>query len=431
MGSKYGAAFTEWLEARRPAIPPDKQLSKEAGVSLFIHFCFQFGASMSGVFLTLYLWRLTQSMIINGIYFAVNYVVVAIAFVLGGWLIKRKDRMVVYRIGIAMNAIFYLAVVFAGERVVTFYLLFAICNGIASAFYWVGYLTLMYDVSTDRNRIRYLAVNTITFTLGGLIGPALAGFLIRSADGLQGYTMVFGTACAMFLIASIGSLRIRTKPSHHKAYYLKYTSLLLRKHPRWTKSLLSFFTLGLQQGIMLFLPNILLYRIVGREDVVGYLGVLFAGLSIGAGFFISRFGTEERSRSFILYTSVGFVIGGLSLQAGITLPTVLIFMIIYSLCSPVQGNTVSSYFYRLIGDLPLRGELRVESVVLREIFMNAGRVVSIVSFVLISARFGFELLPWIVLAGALLQFLMVRLIERDKAAGAGESKNRSKSEVAG
>ncbi|WP_159882511.1 MFS transporter [Paenibacillus puerhi] len=419
MGSKFGAGLADWLDSRRTVIPPDKRLSREASVSLFIHFCFQFGASMSGVFLTLYLWRLTQSMAINGIYYAVNYVAVAGAFVLGGWLIKRKDRMVVYRIGIAMNAIFYLAVVFAGERVVTYYLLFAVCNGIASAFYWVGYLTLMYDVSTDRNRIRYLAVNTITFTLGGLIGPALAGFLIRSNDGLQGYTLVFGTACFMFLIASIGSLRIRTKNSHHKTYYLKFTSLLLRKHPRWTKSLLSFFTMGLQQGIMLFLPNILLYRIVGREDVVGYLGVLFAGLSIVAGFFISRFGTEERSKSFIAYTAVGFVIGALCLQADISLTTVLIFMVIYSLCAPVQGNTVSSYFYRLIGDLPLRGELRVESVVLREIFMNAGRVVSIFSFVLISERFGFEILPWIVLVGALLQFLMVRLIERDASVEAG------------
>ncbi|MEK8126916.1 MFS transporter [Paenibacillus filicis] len=422
MGSKFGAALTDWLESRRMAIPPDKQLSREAGVSLFIHFCFQFGASMSGVFLTLYLWRLTQSMAINGIYFAVNYMTIAAAFVLGGWLIKRKDRMVVYRIGIAMNAIFYLAVVFAGERVATFYVLFAICNGIASAFYWVGYLTLMYDVSTDRNRIRYLAVNTITFTLGGLIGPALAGFLIRSNDGLQGYTLVFGTACAMFLIASIGSLRIQSKSSHHKTYYLKYTNLLLRKHRRWTKSLLSFFTLGLQQGIMLFLPNILLFRIVGREDIVGYLGVLFAGLSIGAGFFISRFGTEERSRAFILYTSIGFVIGALCLQADISLTTVLIFMIIYSLCSPVQGNTVSSYFYRLIGDLPLRGELRVESIVLREISMNTGRVVSILSFVVISESFGFEWLPWIVLGGALLQFLMYKLIDRDPTACEGEAK---------
>ena len=49
----------------------------------------------------------------------------------------------------------------------------------------------MYDVSTDANRIRYMAVNTIVFTSAGLIGPALAGFLIVQFEGLSGYVIVF------------------------------------------------------------------------------------------------------------------------------------------------------------------------------------------------------------------------------------------------
>lgn len=366
---------------------------------------------MSGVFLTLYLWRLTESMAINGIYYAVNYASVIFSFILGGWLIKKKDRMVAYRIGIGMHAVFYLAVVFAGENVVSYYLLFAVCNGIASAFYWVGYLTLMYDVSTDTNRIRYLAINTITFTLGGLIGPALAGYIIRVNSGLQGYTLVFGMACLMFLIASVVSLQIRMKASHHKAYYLKYSGILMRKQRRWTKSLLAFFVFGVFQGLMLFLPNILLYRIVGREDLVGYLGVLFAVLSIGAGMFISRYGSDRTYRPFILYTTIGFILGTLFIIMGMSLVTVLAFMVIYSVCAPLQGNTVSSYFYQMIGDLPLKGQLRVESVVLREVFVNSGRVMSIFFFVAVVERAGIEALPWVLLGSSGLQIVLYWLIE--------------------
>ncbi|UUZ93078.1 MFS transporter [Paenibacillus sp. P25] len=324
----------ERWEARTLSIPVERRLSKEAGAALFIHFCFQFGASMSGVFLTLYLWRLTHSLWINGLYNAVNYAVAPLAFALGGYIIKKKDRMVTYRIGIGLIALFYLAVVLAGERVVDYYVLFAVFNGISSAFYWAGYLTLMYDVSTEQNRIRFLAVNMIFFTLAGLIGPALAGLIIRMNDGLKGYTIVFGIAFFMFLLAALGSLRIKGKTSHHKTYYLKYVGIVMKKNRDWLKALFGFTTMGLFQGIMLFLPNILLFQLVGREDLVGYLGVLYASLSIVTGMFMSRFGREERARSFMMMSTVGFLIGTLFIIWKMTLFTVIAFMILYSICSP-------------------------------------------------------------------------------------------------
>lgn len=45
---------------------------------------------MSGVFLTLYLWRLTHSLWINGMYNIINYAVAPFAFMLGGLLIKKR-----------------------------------------------------------------------------------------------------------------------------------------------------------------------------------------------------------------------------------------------------------------------------------------------------------------------------------------------------
>ncbi|MBP1154439.1 MULTISPECIES: MFS transporter [unclassified Paenibacillus] len=411
MGSRVVDAFQDWVESRKALLPPEKRMSKDAVTALFIHFCFQFGASMSGVFLTLYLWRLTEDLIINGIYYAVNYAIAPVAFALGGWLIKRKDRMVTYRIGIGMIAVFYLAVVFAGERLVEYYVLFAVLNGIASSFYWAGYLTLMYDVSTDQNRIRFLAINMSIFMLGGLIGPALAGFIIRQNDGLQGYTIVFGVACFMFLAATLGSLRIKMNKSHHKAYYLKFTGLLMQRHRDWVKALFAFTVLGLLQGMMLFLPNILLFQIVGREDLVGYLGVLYASLSILTGMFISRYGSDEKARRYAVISTIGFIFGTMFILWDMTLVTVIAFMLVYSVCGPLQSNTVTSYYFRLIGNLPLKGELRVESVVLRETFLNGGRVISIVILILMIRYGGNGMLPWVLAGASVIQIVLVWLLE--------------------
>lgn len=396
-----------WLQSKGNTLPQEKRLTREAVISLIIHSTFQFGASMSGVFLNLYLWRLTHSVAVNGTYNIIVYILTPIGFALGGWMIKKKDRMVSYRLGIMLIGLFYLSVIIAQEALVKYYVAFAIFNGLAAAFYWVGYLTLMYDVSTEQNRIRYLAYNMIFFTLASLAGPALAGFIIRLREGLSGYTIVFGIAFCMFLLAALISLKIKASSGHHRVYYLKWTGLIMKKNRDWLKALLGFFGMGLLQGTMLFLPNILLFQVMPREDIVGYLGVLYSSLSIAMGMFISKYAQSSKSRMYLAISTIGYLVGVSLLLGSITIWTVVGFMILYSVFSPLQGNTMTGYYYGLIAKLPLKGELKVESVVVRELFLNVGRVISIFCFISFGSDLEGGMIPWILMIAALTQFALV------------------------
>ncbi|WP_219838355.1 MFS transporter [Paenibacillus sp. R14(2021)] len=397
------------LRASR-AVTPERRLGKEAVTALIIHGCFQFGASMSGLFLNLYLWRLTQNLHVNGVYNIIVFFFTPVAFALGGWIAKRKDRMVTYRLGIVTIALFYLLVVIAQEKVAEWYYLFAVFNGMAAGLYWTGYLVLMYDVSTELNRVRFLAINMVVFNSAGLVGPALAGFIIGINDGLSGYIITFMVAFVMFVVASVISFRIPTVVSHHKAYYLKLMGLVMRRNALWVKGLAAFFILGLFQGIMLFLPNILLFQTVGREDLVGYLGVFFSSLTVITGYIISRRAKKEPVRKFVLYSSSGIVLGAVFMLYDVTTWTVLVFMIAFSICNPLAVNTLTSYYYGLIGTLPLKGQLKVESVVMREVFLNAGRVLSIIVLLFFSQDLSSIWLPVVLISAAVLQFVLFWLI---------------------
>ncbi|OAS21905.1 MFS transporter [Paenibacillus oryzisoli] len=396
-----------WLQSRGNALPFEKRLSREAVISLLIHSIFQFGASMSGVFLNLYLWRLTHSVVVNGTYSMIVYILTPIGFAIGGYMIKKKDRMVAYRLGIILIGLFYLSVSIAGERLVDYYVLFAVFNGLAGAFYWVGYLTLMYDVSTEQNRIRYLAFNMMFFTAATLAGPALAGFIIRMKEGLSGYTIVFSIAFLMFLLAAIISLKIKASGGHHRVYYLKYTGLIMKKKQEWLKALLGFFGMGLLQGTMLFLPNILLFKVLPREDLVGYLGVLYSSLSIVMGIFISKYANAGRARLYLTISTVGYLVGISCILGSLNVWSVVGFMILYSIFAPLQGNTMTGFYYSLIARLPLKGELKVESVVVREFFLNVGRVISILILITFGSDLDGGLIPWILLLAALTQFGLI------------------------
>lgn len=399
-----------WHSMKGQPLPPERRLGKDAVTALFIHSCFQFGASMSGLFLNLYLWRLTEDLVINAVYNIIVYAVTPIAFAAGGWLAKKRDRMMTYRTGIVMIAAFYLMVIVAQEKVPDYYILFALFNGIAAGFYWTGYLVLQYDVSTEANRIRFLAINMVTFNSAGLLGPAFAGFIIQRNDGLQGYIFIFTMAFVMFVIAAVISFRIPMVETHHKAYYLRLMGEVMQRNRRWVKALYSFLVLGLFQGIMLFLPNILLFQAVNREDWVGYLGVFFSGLTVATGYVISRKAQKENVRKYVFMSTTGTVIGASLLLFGVELWSVLLFMIIFSICNPLAINTLTSYYYRLIGTLPLKGQLRVESVVMRELFLNIGRVVSITMLAVFGSDEGSIWMPIILFVAAALQYLLVMLI---------------------
>lgn len=399
-------SIKERYRLRNEGKPPERRLDDEAQLSLFIHFFFQFGASMSGVFLNLYLWRLTGDLWINGMYNIINFTVSACAFVLGGWLTKRTDRMYAYRLGLLLISSFYICVVIAQEKVAEWYPLFAVFGGLSGAFYWVGYLVLMYDVSNDRNRIHYLAMNSIFFTSAGLIGPAMAGRIIAVNDGLNGYITVFGIAFLMFLLAALFSLKIKAKPSRHKTYYIGHTYGVMRREPQWLRSLWGFFGIGLLQGIMLFLPNILLYEVMPQEDQIGYMSVLFSLITIFMGMLLSRYARESQTTLYLWISGAGMIASASLLLLGLKLWTVVGFMILYSFFNPLQGNTISSHYYRLVGRLPLRGNFRVESVVVKEVFLNAGRAVSIGVLIFLLGNVQGERLAYILLGGAFCQLLL-------------------------
>lgn len=397
------------LQETEQVLPPDNRMSKDAVTSIFLHAGFQLGASMSGIFLSLYLWRLTHSFLVNGLYYVILFAMTSICFVMAGWIVKKRDALVTFRIGIGFHVLFYLLVIVSGEAVGQFFYLFAIIHSLANGFYWMGYLTLMYDVSNEHNRIRYLALNSIAFTSAGLVGPALAGFVISHTTGLRGYLIVFTIAFILFFITTIFSFRIRSEKTHHRTYYLKMMVLLMRKNNVWLRSLYGYLVIGLLQGIMLFVPNLLLYQVIPREDIIGYLGVLFSGTAMLTAYGMGRWSQSNLLNRYTTAAAIGFTLAALMIIWKMDPLTVVIFVMLYQIFTVIQNNSMTNYYYHLTGKLPLKGALRVESIILREIFVNIGRVFGIGTTVIFVDQMNGPHLPIVLLVFSIIQFSLVFL----------------------
>ncbi|ANE49116.1 hypothetical protein SY83_22225 [Paenibacillus swuensis] len=407
------AVFKRWRDSVAAGLPPEKLLSRDAKTVLALHCFYNIGTAMAGVFLNLYLWRLTNDLFVNGMYNIIIFSVTPIFFVICGYWAKTKDRLLVFRLGILFTALFYLAVILAQEHVADYAYGFGVLNGIATGFYWLGYLTLQFDMSTQLNRVRFLGFNLIMVNTANLIGPALAGFIIANSTGLSGYTVVFTIAFIMFLIASVGSLKLHAHPSHHKTYYIKYTFLMLRKSKDWGKILVAWFIFGLFNGTMLFIPNILLLQVFGKEDSVGYIGILFTGITIITSYLYSQKANASSERWYAGFTSIFYAVGASILFWNVTVWTVVAFMIVYAVCFPIQFNFMSAHNFRTIGSMPLKGGFRVEAIAIREIALSFGRVIAMFAVIILADDLYAGTLPVLLLIGALSQALIIFLLNKE------------------
>ncbi|PYI56388.1 MFS transporter [Paenibacillus flagellatus] len=399
---------------RRSYVPEEKRLSREAVVTLVMQGLFLFGSTMSGTFMNLYLWRLTNSLWISGLFNIVTYAFTAVGFVVGGKLAKRKGLLTVYRLGIAFIALYYLVVVLTRESVAPYYALFGACLGFAGGLYWIGYWSITYVVSHDGNRLRFIGLASLTSTIATLAAPLTSAAIFGVADGLAGYAIVFGAAFVVFVLAALTSTRIRLAPVRRKTYYLRHMIPLMRTNADWRKAVLGNTLLGFKQGALLFLPTLLVYQVMQEENKVGYFNAALSLLSIAASYLFSRYATERGARTYLLVTVTLYVAAAGSLVFGVTLSSVVAFMLVHTVCNPVKAGAFDGYYYRLIGSMPLKGELRVETMVIREACWNTGRI----AFVLLLVVFVNDLraagLAWFVLLTMASQYALVALLDKPK-----------------
>ncbi|MFD1952787.1 MFS transporter [Paenibacillus thailandensis] len=394
------------LMLKKAAVPPEKRLGRDVKLLLAMHALYQLGSSMAGVFLNLYLWRLTQSVWVNGMYTLLSVTAGVAGFALSGWLGKRKHSLLPYRLGVFLSALFYLIVIALQENVVVYYPIVALVAGLIGGTYWVGFLVLSYDVTTEHNRLGFFGINTVTFTFAGLVGPALAGWMISRSEGLAGYMITFAVAFFTFAASVCVTLAMKGKAASHKGYFLMSVPRLLRTKPEWTRSLYGFLVLGLFQGVMLFLPNILLYQATGREDSVGYLTILLSVTGMLSGMIQARIGRPELNKAYAFMAAGGLLLGSMLLVMDVNLVTVLIFLVLNSFVAPWQSNSLSTYHYKTIAQLPLRGQLRVESMVVRELFLSIGRAVSILLLIGSADNLSGYVLGVVMIGLALTQFVL-------------------------
>ena len=139
---------------------------------------------------------------------------------------------------------------------------------------------------------------------------------------------------------------------------------------------------GLREGIFAFLINLHVYLVGKSEWALGKFAFINSFVSMVAYYLVARFIKQRWRKQAIL-------VGGMTLFFAVfliiirpNLPMFIVYGIVISLAYPLVLIPYISTLYDVIGSSKEAGKLRIEYIVVRELFLNLGRVFSIITFLL-------------------------------------------------
>ncbi|MEH7111934.1 MFS transporter [Neobacillus niacini] len=355
------------------------QLTKDLSLLLIIGGLYSLSVALSNTFVNIYLWKQTGEYSDLALYNLSIVILQPLTFILAGRWAKKVDRVKVLRIGVSFLAVFYLMVLITGKNASTYLLLLGSLLGIGYGFYWLAYNVLTFEITEPETRDFFNGFLGILGSIGGMIGPIAAGFIITRFEKFTGYSIVFGISLALFALAVFLSFSLKPRPANGKYCFKRI--LDERKHnENWRLITNAHFFQGLREGTFIFIISVFVYLSTGSELALGTFGLINSGISFIAYYAASRLIKKNKRKKAILLGGIILYLAVLLIVWDINYIKLLIYAAMIAVAYPILLVPYMSTTYDIIGTAWKAAEMRIEYIVVREIYINMGRIVSILSF---------------------------------------------------
>lgn len=399
------------------------EVNRDLMLLLIIGGLYALSIALSNTFVNVYLWKQSGEFTAIALYNLASVVMQPIAFILAGRWAKKIDRVIVLRIGVSFLSVFFFTVLFLGEKASSYLLILGALIGIGFGFYWLAFNVLTFEITEPETRDFFNGFLGLLTSFAGMIGPILAGVLITKMEKLIGYKVIFGISLALFVGAVILSFFLKRRPATGT---FDFKSILMerKKSSNWKNILYAHFFQGLREGSFVFVIVVWVYIATNSELAIGTYGLVASAVSFVSYYVVGRFIKPHFRKKAILVGGVGLYLAIFLIIFELNFTKLIMYGVTISIFYPILLVPYISLTYDVIGRGWKAAEMRVEYIVVRELFLNSGRIVSILMFIFTVTIFneekGIPMLFLILGAGHLVISFFVRRIKLENENKGGE-----------
>jgi len=358
-----------------------EDIPKDLLLLLIISGVYFLGIALSNTFVNIFLWKHTNSFKDIAIYNLMIVIFQPLTFLVAGRWAKKIDRVIVLRMGVVFLALFFISILLFGSQAREYLPLFGAVLGIGYGFYWLAFNVLTFEITEPDTRDFFNGFQGVLSSLAGMIGPIFAGWLIASLTSYIGYKIIFALSLFLFALAIVISWFLERRPAEGQFTFQRIIAER-QNNPNWRGVLYAHFFQGFTEGTFAFVIPIWIFLTTKSEFALGKFGLVESGVM-----FISFYVVSRAIKRHFRKTSI--LIGGLFLYFSVFIllfklhfTLFIVYGIIASAAFPLLSVPYMSITFDVIGRGWKAAEMRIEYIVVRELYYNGGRTVSILLFLL-------------------------------------------------
>lgn len=366
--------------------------------------------ALSNSYVNVFLWKQSNQMLDIALYNLAIAFIQPFAFIVAGKVAKKIDRIVVLRLGVIILSLFFVSVLAFGSNGTSEVIFFGFLLGAGYGFYWLAYNVLTFEITEPETRDFFNGFLGIMMSLSGMIGPFVSGIVISSFESFTGYTVIFFVSLALFLCAVVLSFFLERRSSKG-TFMLEMVYRETKVNRNWRNVLFAHFFQGLREGIFAFVVIVFVYIATNSEMAVGTFSLLMSFTQFIMYYLVSRFVSEKHRKTAILFGGIILYLSIYIILFQLTYFALLIYAVVISIAYPLLLVPYQSITYDVIGKSRKAAEMRVEYIVFREVFLNVGRMVSILVFIICISIFREESIRYVMMilgAGYLILYFFIR-----------------------
>ncbi|MCA1009693.1 MFS transporter [Halobacillus halophilus] len=358
-----------------------ENVSKDLLLLLLIGGLYSLGIFLSSTFVNIYLWKQSNSYTDIALYNLSIYVLQPLTFIFAGKCAKHIDRVIVLRTGVIVLSLFFLTVLIVGENAAKFNIMLGALLGVGYGFYWLAYNVLTFEITEPDTRDFFNGFLGVLQSLGGMTGPLLAGFIISRLNNFTGYTVIFAVSFGLFIVAVLVSFGLSRRKAKGNFSFRRIINER-KNNLNWKRILNAHVSQGFREGTFLFAVSIWIFLMTRNELSLGFFNLVYSGFSFLFYFLVTRLVKPRRRKKAIFIAGLSLYLSVLILLVSKSMTLLLLYGAIAGIFFPLLYVPYISLTYDVIGKSWNAGEMRIEYIVVRELFLNLGRVLSIIVFLL-------------------------------------------------
>jgi YQGE family putative transporter len=363
-----------------------ESLDRQTILLLIVHGLFAVANALSGTFVNVYLWKVSNDFAVIG-WFAVSHQLAnaLTVWVAGKW-VKEHNKMNSLRLGVALSAVFYIIVLFLQKQAVDYVVILGIVQGTAAGFFWLAFNVVYFEVTGPGNRDKFNGWAGLLGSGAGMIAPWISGFLIVRMANSSGYKLIFTISLIIFIMGVAISFFLKKRKVLSNYEWFESFKHLKDKDNPWRLVFPALAAQGFREGLFGFIIGLLVYIATKNELHVGNYSLITSAVALVSFYLAGKYLRPKNRNLSMLIGAFAITLVILPFYWKLDYMTLLIFGVGTALFMPLFTIPMVSSVFDIIGKDEESAQHRVEYVVLRELGLNLGRILGTLLFIIVISQ---------------------------------------------